>query len=344
MHTPVLRYHGGKYRLSKWLYEFFPKHKTYVEPFGGAASVLLRKERSHGEVYNDLDQDIFNLFNVLRDKYSSSRLIELCHLTPYSRDEFKLAYELTDEPIERARRTIVRSAMGFGSGAASGHITGFRCEASRKYNTSAHCWAKYPPVLKYVHARLQGVNIENRPAIDCITKHDAIDTLHYVDPPYLFETRTLNNRSGIYRHEMDTNEHERLLSTLTSLDGFVVLSGYNNDLYNDCLTGWRREEKQSRISAGSGTGLRTECVWINEQCSEALKEKGSISMRHTSQGAYITHHIRTESTENKIKSEIERMSLNGDKITKTSIAKSVGLSREQITRRYSHLFEELHSA
>ncbi|MGR5308086.1 DNA adenine methylase [Vibrio mediterranei] len=97
MHTPVLRYHGGKYRLSKWLYGFFPVHSTYVEPYGGAASVLLRKARSHGEIYNDLDQDIFNLFCVLRDKESVERLVELCQLTPYSRDEFKLAYEFTEE-------------------------------------------------------------------------------------------------------------------------------------------------------------------------------------------------------------------------------------------------------
>ncbi|EHV5556830.1 DNA adenine methylase [Vibrio parahaemolyticus] len=272
LHTPVLRYHGGKYRLSKWLYEFFPNHKTYVEPFGGAASVLLRKERSHGEVYNDLDKDIFNLFNVLRDRESSSRLIELCHLTPYSRDEFKLAYEFTEDPIERARRTIVRSAMGFGSGAATGHSTGFRCEASRKYNTSAHCWAKYPPVLKYVNERLQGVNIENRPAIDCMVKHDSFDTLHYVDPPYLHDTRTINSSGSVYRHEMDVGDHEKLLSTLISLDGSVVLSGYNSEMYNDYLVGWKREEKRSRISAGRGTGIRTECVWINNRCDAVLQE------------------------------------------------------------------------
>lgn len=84
MHTPLLRYHGGKYRLSSWLYGFFPEHRVYVEPFGGAASVLLRKQRSHGEVYNDLDQDIFNLFQVLREHDKATRLIEMCQLTPYS--------------------------------------------------------------------------------------------------------------------------------------------------------------------------------------------------------------------------------------------------------------------
>ena len=343
MHTPLMRYHGGKYRLSKWLYGFFPEHKTYVEPFGGAASVLLRKKRCHGEVYNDLDQDIFNLFNVLRDKENAERLMELCHFTPYSRDEFLLAYEHTDDAVERARRTIVRSAMGFGSGAASGHKTGFRCEASRKYNTSAHCWAKYPPVLKFVNSRLQGVNIENRPAVDCMIKHDANDTLHYVDPPYMFETRTLNNRSGIYRHEMNEADHQQLLDTLVSLDGMVVLSGYQCDLYDDVLTGWTRHEKQSRISAGKGTAVRTECVWINPNCEDKLKtETGSI--HHTSQAAYITHHMRVEQTETKINSAIQLLKGRGSKITKSAVAKEVGVSREQISRRYGYLFSAAPSA
>lgn len=339
MHTPVLRYHGGKYRLSKWLYGFFPEHTTYVEPFGGAASVLLRKKRCHGEVYNDLDQDIFNLFQVLRNKENTQQLIQLCHLTPYSRDEFKLAYEFTPEPIERARRTIVRSAMGFGSGAASGHPTGFRCEASRKYATSAHCWQKYPPVLRYVHERLKGVNIENRPALDCMTKHDSPGTLHYVDPPYLFNTRKINSSGGVYRHEMTTSDHETLLQELKKLDGSIVLSGYPSDLYNDLLSDWKLESKQARISAGSGTGLRTECVWLNPACTENLK-RGCVGMHHTSRSAYITHHMRTENTESKIRQQIEQMQLTGKKITKTSIAKHIGISREQISRRYSHVFDE----
>ena len=337
MHTPLLRYHGGKYRLSKWLYSFFPEHTTYVEPFGGAASVLLRKKRSHGEVYNDLDKDIFNLFQVLRNKDNAEQLIQLCFLTPFSRDEFKLAYEYTAEPIERARRTIVRSAMGFGSGAASGHPTGFRCEASRKYATTAHCWQKYPPVLRYVHERLKGVYIENRPAADCMTKHDSLNTLHYVDPPYLLDTRKINKSGGVYRHEMSNDDHEQLLKKLKNLDGAVVLSGYPIELYNDLLFDWKLEQKQSRISAGSGTGLRTECVWLNPQCVDKLKA-GGLGIHHTSHAAYITHHLRTEKTETAIVAAIDSLAESGKTISKKAVAEIVGISREQVSRRYSHCF------
>ncbi|MBE4436224.1 DNA adenine methylase [Vibrio parahaemolyticus] len=344
MHTPVLRYHGGKYRLAKWICSFFPEHRTYVEPYSGAASVLLRKPRSYGEVYNDLDQELFNLFLVLRDEEQSKRLYELCQLTPYSRDEFKLAYEPASDPIERARRMIVRSSMGFGSGAASGHKTGFRCDAKRPSGTPSHVWKKYPAVIKWVCARLRGVNIENRPALDCITYHDSESSLFYVDPPYLHNTRVLNSSGSVYKHEMSEEDHIALLKTLMQCKGMVILSGYDSDLYNDTLKGWRKEEKSARISASKGTALKTECLWINPYCDEMLNQKGGTSIRHTSQGAYVTHHMRSEDTENKIRQQIERMLSNGDKITKTSIAKNIGISREQITRRYSHLFEELTSA
>jgi len=136
-------YAYSSFSLSWWqistfplVVQLFPEHEIYVKPFSGAASVLLRKPRSHGEVYNDLNQDIFNLFRDLRDEKIATRLREVCELTPYSRDEFQLAYQHTYDPVERARRTIVRSTMGFGSGAATRHKTGFRCEARRKYTTS----------------------------------------------------------------------------------------------------------------------------------------------------------------------------------------------------------------
>ncbi|EKO3657423.1 DNA adenine methylase [Vibrio metschnikovii] len=264
--TPVLRYHGGKFRLAKWIMEFFPEHHCYVEPFGGAASVLLQKERCHGEVFNDLDSDIVNLFKVLRDESQTKRLIELLNLTPYSREEFYLAYEKTDNAIEKARRTVVRSAMGFGSGAATFHKTGFRCEAKRQYNTSAHVWSNYPDVLQYVYHRLKGVNIENRPAIDCMKYNDSESTLFYVDPPYMLETRKLNSAKKVYQHEMTEQDHESLLKSILELKGMVIISGYDSELYNDYLSSWRKEQKSARISAGRGTGKRIECLWISPSC------------------------------------------------------------------------------
>ena len=101
---PPLRYHGGKWRIGKWVASHFPKHKFYVEVFGGAAGVLLQKPRSTVEVYNDLDSQVVNLFRILRDPVRSLDLARLCDFTPFSRDEFELGYVATEDPMEAANR------------------------------------------------------------------------------------------------------------------------------------------------------------------------------------------------------------------------------------------------
>lgn len=112
---PIMRYHGGKWRLAKWLISHFPAHRIYVEPFGGAASVLLQKERCYAEVYNDLDGEIVNVFRVMQSPELRDRLIEMLRFTPYARAEFALAWEKTADQVEAARRVIIRAQMGFGS-------------------------------------------------------------------------------------------------------------------------------------------------------------------------------------------------------------------------------------
>ena len=266
---PALRYHGGKFRLAPWIQQFFPPHGCYVEPFGGAAGVLLQKPRVYAEVYNDLDSDIVNFFRVLRDPGLRADLIEACRLTPYAREEFDQAYEPTDDMLERARRTCVRAAMGFGSAGATKATTGFRTDTRRKYGTAQHNWADYPAAIAAIGERFAGVLIENRPAIDVLQAHDGPDTLHFVDPPYVHDTRVMRARGG-YRHEMDDAAHVRLLNALQGVDGMVVLCGYRSDLYDSALASWERHETVARISAGRGTTTRTEVVWLNPACSAAL--------------------------------------------------------------------------
>lgn len=146
---PALRYHGGKWRLAPWIISHFPAHRVYVEPFGGGASVLLRKPRVEREVYNDLDEDVVNLFQVLRDAGRSGQLIELLRLTPFARTEFEDSYEPTSDPVERARRLVVRSYMGFGSSVFVNHATGFRdyTKVHRNDRFPARDWVNYPADL-----------------------------------------------------------------------------------------------------------------------------------------------------------------------------------------------------
>lgn len=259
---PALRYHGGKWRIAPWIISHFPAHRIYTEAFAGAASVLLRKPRSYAEVYNDLDGDIVNLFRVLRDFTQASELARLLHLTPYAREEFVQSYQVDPDPIEQARRTVIRSFMGFGSASATGYQTGFRANSSRSNTTPAQDWMHYPEQIPALVDRLQGVVIENRPAIDVIWAHDQPDTLHYVDPPYVFETRYNVNHNGHmeYRHEMTDDNHRELAECLKSVKGVVVLSGYGCDLYDDLYADWRRVEKSA---LADGAVKRTEVLWIS---------------------------------------------------------------------------------
>lgn len=269
--SPALRYHGAKFRLAPWVMQFFPDHRVYVEPFGGAAGVLLQKPRSYAEVYNDLDDDIANFFRVLRDPEQAEQLIQLLHLTPYARSEFDLSYEDCTDPVERARRTAVRAGMGFGSAGATKGVTGFRIDTARPYGTAQHLWTRYPGQLPAVIERLQGVLIENRPAIEVMQQHDTPDTLHFVDPPYVFGTRSQRNVvQGCYRHEMTDEQHMELLGVLKNLQGMVVLSGYASELYERELADWQAHTTGSRISAGRGTAVKTEVLWINAACQQRL--------------------------------------------------------------------------
>jgi len=275
---PLIRYHGAKWRLAPWIIRHLPPHRCYVEPFGGAAGVLLQKDRVHAEVYNDLDGDVVNLFQVLRDPGLSARLIELVALTPYARDEFESAYEPTGDRVERARRTIIRATMGFGSAGATKGTTGFRIDTRRKHGTAQQLWTRYPETLRPLIQRLAGVMIENRPALDVVQQHDAPDTLFFVDPPYMHETRYAGARHGrYYEHEMSDKDHVELLGVLREVQGMVALSGYPSSLYDEALSGWAVATTSARISAGRGTAVRTERLWLNPACVEALNHAGLFS-------------------------------------------------------------------
>lgn len=263
---PALRWHGGKWLLAPWIISHFPEHRVYVEPFGGAASVLLRKPRSYAEVYNDLDRSVVSLFQVLRNQDTARDLIHSLTLTPFARAEFDLAYLPTDEPIEAARRLVVRSFMGHGSDAPNlARKGGFRANSNRSGTTPAHDWVNYPDALEAVVERLRGVIIENRDYQAVCRQHDSARTLHYLDPPYPMNTRSGHKTgSGNYAHEMSDSDHASLLQFVRELEGMVVLSGYANDLYDNALADWQRVEK---ASFADGARPRTEVLWINPQAA-----------------------------------------------------------------------------
>lgn len=274
---PVLRYFGGKFRIRSWITSFFPPHRIYVEPFGGAGSVLLAKEPSHAEVYNDMDGEVVNLFRVLRDPKKAARLKAALDLTPFSRDEFDLAYEPTKDAIEQARRLVVRCFLGFGATAHdSSKRTGFRSKSWRQRQTGVDDWRTYPESIPAFTARLRHAMIEHMPALDLITRHDGVDTLFYVDPPYVHRTRRSVRDKSRYRHEMSDDDHRKLAAVLRGCLGMVVLSGYSSDLYADLFPGWERHDTHA-VSGGTDQAARkrVESVWLNPASVAALKASRS---------------------------------------------------------------------
>lgn len=254
---PLVRWFGGKWKLAPWIISYFGDHRCYVEPFGGGASVLLRKRPSYAGVYNDLDGDIVNLFRVLRGD-RAEELVRSIELTPFAREEFAAADLTASDPVERARQMLIRSFMGFGSNAHNARRrTGFRANSNRSGTTPARDWRNYPAALVQVVDRLRGVIVENRDAAEVMGHHDSASALHYVDPPYVHETRA-EKRS--YRHEMSDAGHVALLEFLPTLKGAVIVSGYRCALYDDGLAGWARFD---RAAHADGARDRVESLWLN---------------------------------------------------------------------------------
>ena len=263
---PVLEYLGGKWRLAKWIISHFPKHRTYTEAFGGAASVLLQKPRSRGEVYNDAFGEVVTLFKVLRDQEKSRQLREALRYTPFARTEYEKAYESADDAVEVARRLVIRSYMGHSSESALGARTGFRCDVTYTGTAYSPQWKRYPDTLEAVTERLRGVVVENKEAGDVLVRHDSKETLHYVDPPYVNGTR----RGGTYAHEMTDQDHIDLAKVLHDLKGMVILSGYNSSLYEDLYGDWKCKRRHARADHA---GRRTECLWLNAAAEQNQKQQ-----------------------------------------------------------------------
>jgi len=250
--SPVVRGFGGKWNLGPWIISHFPEHVAYVEPFCGGAAVLFRKSPSDVEVINDLNGEILNFFDMLRDQPDA--LIRAIELTPYSRAEHKRAMTASDTPIERARRFYVRSQQSFSSGEAS-RTPSWRFQIDghslvNRWNKTSHLYT--------AAMRLKNVQLECDTADAIITRFDSPDTLLYVDPPYVHSTRTSKDD---YAFEMSDDEHRALAAQLNSVEGMVVLSGYDSDLYRELYAGWKMDSIETDTVQKT---KRVETIWINE--------------------------------------------------------------------------------
>jgi DNA adenine methylase len=270
---PILRYHGGKWKLAPWIISQMPAHRVYVEPFGGGGSVLLRKPRSYAEVYNDKWDTVVNVFRVMRDPQKAEKLKAHLELTPFSRTEFMEASLPSEDDVDSARRTILRSFAGFKSASTNGDFsTGFRANYNRSGTTPAHDWVNYPTGIRIYVERLRGVTVENKDAIEVIEQHDSPSSLFFVDPPYVHATRNMQRGNASYACEMSDEDHRNLSDSLHHVRGMVMLCGYDCDLYRDLFADWHRLDREAMAD---GARPRTESLWFN---SAAWNQKPQQSL------------------------------------------------------------------
>jgi DNA adenine methylase len=251
--APVLKYPGSKWRMASWIAAHLPAHTTYVEPYFGSGAVFFRKPPSRVETINDIDGRVVNLFRVIRDH--TEALCDLTSLTPWARDEYEASYAVAADPVEDARRFLVRCWQAHGS--RLGCRSGWRVDnrAGGDVLVAAR-WQRLPARIRVSAVRLRDAQIENRPALEVIENHRLPSALLYCDPPYLPEVR--NGR--MYECEMTRAEHRALLEALDRHPGPALVSGYASGLYDTALRHWRCVSRTAGIEGGQS---RTERLWIN---------------------------------------------------------------------------------
>lgn len=269
---PVLKYPGAKWRLAPWIISHMPPHESYLETYAGSLAVLLRKQPSRIETVNDLDGDIVNFWRVCRER--PDELAVALSLTPWARAEFESARNDAPDDIddvERARRFAVRCWMAYGSSARS---TGWRHTKAKAPHGGPACgriWDAMPSAVQEASLRLRHVQIEHKDAVELIRAYNGGNVLIYADPPYLLYTRT----GAYYHHEMTDADHEEMLRALLAHEGPVLLSGYDNDLYNDMLLpqGWVRDTKQTAAEKGV---RRVESLWCNPAAMCGMERQEAV--------------------------------------------------------------------
>ena len=254
---PILKYPGAKWRTASWILSHIPPHESYLEPYFGSGGVFFNKPPARVETLNDLDGNVVNFFRMCRER--PDELADALRLTPWAREERDAAYVPAGDELERARRFAVMCWQTFGAFPRKSngwrHTTGKHCDGGPD---NPKLWAHLPECIVEASKRLLEAQIENRPALEVIARHNGPEVLIYADPPYMRDTRTASGDA--YHHEMTDADHEMLLRALMAHKGVVILSGYDSGLYNDMLRDWRKETCNTTAERGA---RRTECLWIN---------------------------------------------------------------------------------
>jgi DNA adenine methylase len=256
-------WYGGKFSHLDFILPHLPEDAIhFCDVFGGSAAVLINRKPAQLETYNDLDSELVNFFETLRNQ--EEKLIKAISLTPFSREE--LIKACCSEPklskLERARRFYVRARQtrtGLAQTSSEGRWAHCVLTSRAGMSGAVSRWLGAIDGLPEIVQRLQRVQIENAPALEVIERYDTEETLFYLDPPYVHESR---GDSAAYGHEMIDAEHVELADLLHSIRGRAVLSGYRTQLYDKLFAQWTRIDAPIKI-CNSSKGKRQESLWLN---------------------------------------------------------------------------------
>ncbi|WP_342355199.1 DNA adenine methylase [Paenibacillus polymyxa] len=244
---------GGKSKYANHLISCFPKHRIYVEPFGGAAHVLTQKPRSQHEVYNDIDGEVVNFLRV--NQSVPEQLQAACENIPYSRqvyEEWKKE-PLPADPFERAVRWFYmnRSAISRGNSEPVSQ-TGWRHSTVSSQNPAQGYVSACARLMDFAE-RFKGVMIEQADFRTVIQKYDHPNALFYVDAPYV-------GYEQFYAGKFTEEDHHDLARLLHQVRGKVVLSYYAHPLIDELYADFRREAyvAQKQVVGCAGQDVHTQ--------------------------------------------------------------------------------------
>jgi DNA adenine methylase len=280
-------WYGGKYSHLDWLLPLLPKTTHYCEPFGGSAAVLINRDPSPVETYNDVHGEVVNFFRVLRNQKDA--LVEAIGLTPFSRAEFEAAIKEPTEGLtemERARRFYILARQvrtGLAQKASAGRWAHCLLTSRAGMAGAVSRWLGAVEDLPLIAQRLLRVQIENEPAIEVIKRFDSEETLFYCDPPYPHASR---GDANAYANEMTDEQHRELAEVLRSVKGKVALSGYNCPLMDELYGDWQRVESEEKVIHSVKT-TRKEVLWINYELEEKAECRPSARRESPRQASLI---------------------------------------------------------
>lgn len=254
---------GGKHYLAKKIIPYFPEHITYVEMFGGGASVLLQKSPSKIEIFNDINGDLINFFRVLRDKEKFKEFYETVNLIPYSRQEYNENRDSLHEglEVERAIKFFIIAKMSFGGnfGSSWGYV---RFLSRNNKSSVVNTWLNAIKLLPEISNRLKEVQIDNRDYKIIMKYFNDPNIFIYADPPYL----NVRSKNLTFKNWTE-KQHEEFLNLCLNSNSKIMISGYNSGLYDDKLNNWDKKTFKNSIKIpkyiDEESDYVEECIWIN---------------------------------------------------------------------------------